>query len=271
MSKRIDRMLKWIEANPYQVYGDRNDELSDDQAAMILAGNFTDFDESWCEVEWSAGDYADWSDWESNFADEFGLEDWDSVSEHIKQLCLENRFLDCSDLLRTCCRNWTGHVCARLKDSRGNYIEFPSSYDHDDNATRARYLSIYCGIKGDPECAYDGTYLTALGRVDLWQIYSEQAKPEYVKLIKGQCFTIGHEPMNGSGTCANDQFMSDKPRVFAAEFFVDGKRGYGVQDIYGFVGESWSNDLHHMTAQDFLNLGVTQKVTIPADHATLSP
>jgi hypothetical protein len=27
------------------------------------------------------------------------------------------------------------------------------------------------------------------------------------------------------------------------ELVVDGRRGYGIQDIYGFVGEVWRNQL----------------------------
>ena len=243
-TKRMARMLAWIEANPYEVYGDYRDTVSDEQAQMIIAGEFDKFWESWCEVEFNASDYAYWADWEQEFADEFGLEDWDSVSETIKEVCYQNRVTDCSDLLSTCLKNWRGHVCARLLHSNGDAIEFPSPYEHDDNAKRARFLAMFCGIHGDSEATYDGTYLTALGRVDLKQILDDGKAHEFVTLEAGKCFTIGHEPWNGSGTCANDQYKG-KRRTFRADFFVDGQRGYGVDSIFGLTGQCWQHDLHH--------------------------
>lgn len=125
MSKRMSRMLKWIEANPYEVFGDYRDTVTDEQAKMIISGKFDSFWESWSETEFNATDYVDWSSWEQEFADEFGLDDWDSVSETVKQVCYENRMTDCSDLLRTCLRNWRGHCCARLLHGNGEAIEFP--------------------------------------------------------------------------------------------------------------------------------------------------
>ena len=243
MSKRLERMFKWIDANPYCVYGAYNDEIDDKSANLILAGDFEGFYESWSEVEFNATDYIDWSDWEKEFAKEFGYDSWDDISEHIQQIAIENRQTDCSDLLRVCLRNWRGHVCARLINGKGEFIEFPSPYEHDENALRARYLRRYCGLEGDSECNYDGTYLTAIGKADLWQILQEHKKPEYITLKKGACFTIGHEPMNGSGTMANDMFNSPIERTFKAKFYIDGTSGYGIDSIYGLTGKCWSNDL----------------------------
>jgi hypothetical protein len=251
MSKRMKRMLEWIEKNPYEIYGDRNDEATDKQANFLLQGDFAAFDESFFEVEINASDYTDWCYWQKEFAVAFGFESWDLVPKNIQEICRDNRFTDCSDLLNTYLNNWNGHVCARLMDSRGDFIEFPSPYEDESNAFRARYLSRYCGIKGDSEAAYDGTFLTALGRIDLLDIYKSQTKPEYVKLEKGSCFTIGVEPSNGSGTCNNDQFESETPRIFKAVFYVDGKRGYGVDSIFGLTGKCWQNNLHFLDAESF--------------------
>lgn len=247
MSKRLDRMSKWIEENPYEVYGDNRDRISDKQAAMILSGDFDGFMDSWWEVEINCSDNADWSDWEKEFVREFypNLDDvsFRDLPQAIQEHAMQERQVDCSDLLETSVSNWNGHVCARLKKRNGDYIEFPNwETDAGENKRYQDYLKRMCGIDGwKAEATYPGTYLTVLGYIDLWEVMQMRKVPTKVKVSK-DCFTIGHEPCQGSGTCGIDQYQG-KPRYMDALIFVDGSRGYGVDDIFGLTGKCWSNEI----------------------------
>lgn len=243
VSKRLSRMLAWMDANQPAIYASYDDSVSDDMAQALLEGRFDDFEMEWAEWEWNAADYIDWSEWESEFADEFGYESFDDMPERIQDLARENRTYDASDYLRGCLRGWSGHVVARLCKRNGEYVEFPNYYN--DSATNRRlqsYLKRQCGINGmRADASYPGTYLSVLGSVDLWELYQSHKKPEWL-WVDSDCFTIGHEPMNGSGTMSDDKWTGPK-RKMRAEFFVDGRRGYGVDDIYGFVGSVWRHEL----------------------------
>ena len=161
----------------------------------------------------------------------------------LQDLAYENRTIDCSDLLKTSLHNWSGNVCARLIKRNGEYVEFPNGYsDPEENRKNQSYLKRHCGIDGwKADATYTGTYLTVLGKIDLLELYQSQAKPESVQL-DSDCFTIGHEPWNGSGTCGADQYKG-KPRIMRAKFFVDGQDGYGVDSIFGLTGKCWSNTI----------------------------
>jgi hypothetical protein len=241
-------MAIWIEKTPYVAYGDYNDKLNDKQAQMLINGNFEAFDESWFQVERHVSDYAEWSYWEKEFVEFFYPDidvEYGDLPQGIQDLVCETRYIDCSDLLRTCCRNWRGHVVARLKKRNGDHIEFPTSY-HDKTESRAmqHYLKTTCGIDGwKAEATYTETYLCVLGSVDLWELYQKQQKPEFIQISENNCFTIGVDSMNGSGTGGPDQYKGKK-RVMSALFFVDGQRGYGVDDIFGLTGECWQNELN---------------------------
>lgn len=243
ISKRLTRMFAWIDANPYEIFGDRNDSLTDDQANMIIRGEFDKFIEDWSEVEFNASDYIDWSDWESEFATEFGYDSFDDMPERIQDLARDNRSYDASDLFDTCLSNWSGHVCARLVKRNGDYVEFPHYYNcAADNKRMQDYLKRSCGIDGwKGEATYPSTWLTVLGKVDLRAIWKANKAPSEVYITKDD-FTIGHEPCNGSGTCGTDQYKG-KSRWMKAEFFIDGTRGYGIDSIFGLVGSCWSNEL----------------------------
>ncbi|MBO6814548.1 MAG: hypothetical protein JJ891_06795 [Rhizobiaceae bacterium] len=243
-SKRRTRMMQYLNDNPYVVYGDYRDVLPDRLAELIIAGEFDTFREEWWEIELETYDYIDWSFWESEFADAFGYENFEQVPERIKDILFDSRWVDFSGLLRTCLRNWRGNVCARPVKRSGEYIEFPCGWDPQPNAGYlARYLKDHCGID-DPwqnEAGYQDTYLTVLGTLDLEEILESGKKPTHI-IISSDDFTLGACTWNGSGTCANDQYKG-RTRKIAAEIFIDGTRGYGVQETYGLVGPCWANEI----------------------------
>jgi hypothetical protein len=246
MSKRLERLSKWIEANPYKIYADYRDCISDDQAQMLIAGEFQAFDESMWEWENHCSEFVEWSDWESEFASEAGHDEWDVMPEWLQEWALDLRFTDCSDLIETSIRQWSGHVIAWPIKRNGEYILFPCQWYQDkvENKKRRNYMRQTCGFKLNCEASYDDTRLTVLGTLDLLAIYKAQKAPTYVTIDKHD-FTLGHEPWNGAGEGYYDSYYhSDKPRRYKAKFYVDGSNpGYGVDSIFGLTGSCWRNEL----------------------------
>ncbi|MEO1748683.1 MAG: hypothetical protein AAFR27_08725, partial [Pseudomonadota bacterium] len=126
MSVRLDRLEAWAENNPYRVYADYQDSISDDQAQMILHGEFDEFAESIWEWESNCRTYCHWDEWRAEFATQAGYESWDDMPEWLQEFADERRNVDCSDLIEGAIRNWSGNVIAWLKKPNGDYIEFPA-------------------------------------------------------------------------------------------------------------------------------------------------
>lgn len=242
MSKRLERLNAWIESNPYEIYADYRDTISDEQAAMLIAGEFAAFDESIREWELSAYDYAEWHEWKSEFATQAGYDEWSDMPEWLQYHAIDRRWIDSSDMIRTAINNWQGHVTATPIKRNGDYIEFQGACGQEWDAQSARYLKRHCGI--DPrksEPTYAGTYLKALGMLNLLAIYESQRKPTHV-LLSPDVMTIGHEPLNGSGTMGDDQYKG-KARYMPAIFRVDSLDSYGVDAVFGLSGKCWQNEL----------------------------
>lgn len=243
MSKRMERLNAWINANPYQLFAHYRDCISDEQAQFLLDGEFESFNESVWEWEINASDYIDWNEWESEFASAANYDEWDSMPEWLQEFAQERRFIDSSDLIEGAIRNYSGHCIAWLFKRNGDAIEFDAWGDS--NPANTRYLKRQWNIDNrKSEATYGGTILTALGRIDLLTIYKSQRKPTHI-ILDSQTYLIGHEPWNGSGTAWSDYYSGpkNKPPV-KARFFVDGLNpGYGVDSIFGLSGQCWANDI----------------------------
>lgn len=246
---RMARLNAWIEANPYRLYADYRDTISDEQAQMLLNGEFEQFDESMWEWELNASDYIDWSEWESEFASVAGYDEFNAMPEWLQDHAQETRWIDASDLIEGAIGNWSGHVAATLIKRNGDYIEFPyygwGANDAATNKPLADYMRRHCGI--DPrasEPTYAGTYMKAIGTVDLLPIYKARRAPTHVLLSPHQT-TIGHEPLNGSGTMGDDQYKG-RTRYMRARFKVDSLDRYGIDSVFGLCGSMWRD---HMTVK----------------------
>lgn len=248
----------WSENNPYQVYGDYRDELSAEQVEMLLEDR-QKFDEAWWEVEINASDYADWSDTEKELLDEFRdriftlyrdrFDDdmdadevtWDEVPHEVQEAHEESRYVDCSDLLRTCFRNTRVNIVAIPVKRNGEEIAPPNfECDTDENRRRQRYLKDTFGMDGwKVESCYYHECLKVMGRLDLQEVY-EKGKPVAVTIGPSDSL-IFHTSWNGSGCLGSVETGTIK--TFKAGFRVDDADRYGVQQVYGFTGEVWRNDL----------------------------
>lgn len=247
MSKRLTRLASWIASNPYKIYADYRDCISDEQAQMLISGEFESFDSEMWEWEINASDYIEWAEWESEFASEAGYDEWDAMPQWLQDFAQESRWTDCSDLIESGIRQWSGHVIAWPMKRSGEYIKFPCPWynDKETNKRLADYMRKACGMKrGDIQASYSDTRLTVLGTLDLLAIYKAQRKPEFVTIDKHDV-TLGHEPWNGAGEGYFDSyFRAEKARKYRAKFYVDGKNpGYGVDSIFGLSGSCWRNEL----------------------------
>ena len=251
----LQEIAAYVERNPYRVYADYRDCISDAQAAMLLAGEFSDFDESiweWCD---NASDYADWSDLQKDVLSEFreriivafpedDLDDdssWRDMPQEVQDTFYESTSIDCSDLIESAINSYDGMIACTLYKRNGEPIEFQGAWGQAWDATAARYLKRHCGI--DPrksEPTYAGTYMKALGTVDLLQVYKTGVAPSQV-FVTPDVMTIGHERLNGSGTLGDDQYKG-KPRWFKAQFRVDATDRYGVDSVFGLTG-CWRSEL----------------------------
>lgn len=242
MSKRLDRLTAWIEANPYRLYADYRDTITDEQAQMLLDGDFESFDESMCEWEFDCSRYIEWADWESDFAEQAGYDEWDDMPEWLQDYASESRFIDASDLIEGAIRNYSGNIAATLYKRNGEPIELLGAWGQPWDKVQADYLRRHCGI--DPrksEPTYAGTYLKAIGQIDLLAIYRSQRKPRQIHMSPRQT-TIGHESLNGSGSCGDDQYKG-KARWMDATFRVDSLDRWGIDAVFGLSGHMWGTEM----------------------------
>lgn len=248
-------IAEYVESNPYKVYGDHRDCISDEQAAMLLSGRFEEFNESIWQWETNALDYADWTELQSDvlgkFRDDIAAawpdrdidddSEFDDMPQEVQDTFWENTWADCSDMIESAIRSYDGMIACTLYKRNGEAIEFQGAWGQCWDKRAAEYLKRHCGI--DPrksEPTYSGTYLKALGTIDLLEIYKSGKVPTHV-LVSADIMTIGHERLNGSGTMGDDQYKG-KPRWYRAHFRVDALDSYGVDSVFGLTG-CWRTEL----------------------------
>jgi hypothetical protein len=251
----LQEIAVYVEDNPYEVYADRNDCISDAQAAMLLAGDFESFDDSMWQWETNASDYAQWGDLQSDVLNTFGERiiaawpddeldddsDWGDMPQEVQDTFDESTCIDCSDLITSAIRAYDGMIAATLYKRNGEPIEFQGAWGQEWDKRAAEYLKRHCGInprKSEP--TYAGTYMKALGTVDLLQVYKTGVAPTHV-YVTPHVMTIGHDRLNGSGTLGDDQYKG-RPRWFKAQFRVDALDSYGVDSVFGLTG-CWRSEL----------------------------
>ena len=253
-TKRLARMVKWCNDNPAHLYADYRDELPRDMANMILQGDFDGFSESLCELEWQASEYAEfWTDWEDSFAREFGYDSWADIPDRIAELTLDYRWIDSADWLKTLCRNTRLRVNAVLHKTNGELVYGPSlQHWNRDEQRRARYIRDAFGFAATPSATaqsleiiyggYDRESAIVIGTVDLWDILESRTKPTHITVgPRDSDNLLWYEFCNGCGNMGS--LPITRTRKWPATFHVDGSRGYGVDDCYGFVGSMWAHEL----------------------------
>ena len=263
MMTEREQLLKdvaiWAENNPYVAYGDYRDELSKEQVELLLEDR-QKFDEDFWEIECRVMDYADWSDHEKELLDTFRDRifaayrdcfpddceadeiEWEELPDEITETDQECRYVDCSDVLDTMLRNTRVNIVAIPEKRNGEEIAPPNfELDAEENRKRNRYLKDTFGMDGwKAESCYYHERLKVMGRLDLREVY-EKGKPVAITIEPGDSL-IFHTSWNGSG-CLGDVETTTR-KTFKASFQCDDADKYGVQEVYGFIGEVWRNTLN---------------------------
>lgn len=257
-----DFCVKWLENNPYTVYGDYRDELSDKQIEALLDGNLEKFDELWWEVEINASDYADRDGHENELRqeimreldyDEEDLDEDGELHEIIKEAFTDAFIVDCSDLLQTCLRNTRGvHIVATLLDEHGEPYYFPQWENGDEQNEQLR--EILKDFVEDPDAAeavYSNEVLKICGTIDLSDLYERLCNhartssgvddfkmPTKIRVgPRDNDHALLHSGWQGSGSLGSIKFTREK--IFACELVNDKLLRYGVDAVYGFTGQFW--------------------------------
>lgn len=261
-----DKLLRdiaaWAEANPPKAYGDRNDTLTSEQVETLLTSREA-FDEEWWEVERHCYDYVDWDsvreeclrEFRALLADAYGLPEdfkWRDLPHEVDEALMESVWVDTSDLLDTCLRHAsrTVNIVAIPSDPNapGDDCDEPGAIhlphgnlSDEENEARQRYLAETFGIDGWAcESMYEHERLKVLGKLDLREVY-EKGTPTNIT-IDPQDSLIFHTSWNGSGCMGSP--VASKTVTLPATFEVDENRRWGVQSVYGFVGEVWRHTLN---------------------------
>lgn len=223
------------------------------------------FDESWWEVERNASDYAEWGDLKNEMIAEFGERivavypeafdlgiididqiEFNDLPEVVQDAFWSNTVVDCSDLLDTCLRNTRCNIVALVdnpdttEDPEDGIGPPNGTLDDEQNEARVKYLADTFGIDGwAAESCYYHERLKVMGRLNLRDVY-DKGRPVEVE-ISPDSQLIFHTSWNGSG-CLGD-VKATKTVAMPATFRCDDADRYGVQEVYGFVGEVWRGEL----------------------------
>lgn len=245
----------WCKENPYTVYADRDDVISDEMAEKLLdAQTVAELEEAKSDIE-NEIDEGMWNyhaqiedeqfkecvkEIELNFED---AEEKDATLEFFR----ENFKFCTSDFIKTCVRHWSGHIVATVLDKNGEPFESPCLNDHSLEEMRrlkAKWKRSFKLSKEDAEqltreTMYSGTYLKICGTIDLWDLW-EKGKPITRMKLNKHCSIIIHCGGNGSGNCWEPTINVD--RWVKVKVGLDHPR-YGVQAVYGMVGSFWRNEI----------------------------
>lgn len=240
-----NRMVAWLEKNPYKFYPYQGDQLSQHQVELLIDGNFDDFHDNWFSYTDTLYQYAIWDDIEAAFAEEFKFRsaksEWPEDKSELFDLFKQ---IDCSVLLEHNLKSTTAYVAVKPKKQSGNYIKFPhSDLSSKDNAYLNRYNKTYLGIENswDAETCYCYDSLTIIGKVDLHAWYKRGRKPDFFKFSPDD-FVLTHNYFNGSGGLGD--VVITKTRKMRYDARLDDADAYGVQQVFGFTDDCWKNQLN---------------------------
>lgn len=253
-------MSAWLLANPYVPYVHYDDCFSSEQVATLLESR-EKFDESLNDWRYSFYDYPEnWQYIESEMLDAFrerifalypddlpaDIDDadeltMDNIPDDLLDLYQADRMFDETDAIDQMFRNTRVNIVAAVRKRNGDEVNPPNGdCDADENRKRLRYLKDTFGMDGWAlESCYEHESLKVMGKLDLSEVY---AKGKPVAITFGpESHLIFHTLWNGSG-CLGD-VTSQNTVTMAAEFACDDAHRWGIQSVYGFIGEVWADTL----------------------------
>lgn len=269
----MQALQEYAEANPYKVYGDRNDTFDGDGdfiEEILDAKKLEDlqevFDEKYFSIEENVLGNYNFSDyWQEAFAEVtegFDKPDFDILSEAMQEFEINDvPPLDLTDVMETCLRNTTAHIAAVPHLPKRQCLEAPHFEQSEDCQRECidilnRICKFGMTYKGDkwPDATYPESFLNLMGTLDLVDIWRKANKGEFAV---PNAITFGPSESdsyvffasyNGSGSGFEPAFTRDV--TMRCQFRYDPKRRYGIQKTYGFVERIWKEE-HRATRIDF--------------------
>jgi len=253
----LDKVRGWLEENGYEVYADYRDELPESAVTALIAGNQEAFDEEIWSIESHFRDYLEMDYHMDACIAALKLDPEVKEDEEFIEAFDEGTWLDMTDWIRSAARNTRVHITATpytgepLKPTDRPIFEedqderlflFPHGYCSDEeNARRRQKLADVLGYTCDgEENMYEFDELKVLGTLDLFDVY-QNGMPTHITIGPDtQNEMLAHNAVNGSGGMGS--IKPTKTVTLPAMFEVDQPR-YGVDAVYGFVGEVWAREL----------------------------
>lgn len=236
--------------NPVIIYGDYQDELSNDLIDCLLESP-DKFWESACESEFQIQD--SWyeygfEDYKKEVFEACGIEEDETDSdtlESYEETIRYNFFFDFSDYWRTACQNTRVHITLEPinPETEEPFYCVHWGLDWHENMSRARALMKYFGIRNYRaiESMYAHETLKICGTLDLWDLAEKQKAPDSFRIHSGDNMLF-HTAWNGSG-CLGDVKMRKDSVVIKCTVRNDSNSKYGVDAVYGFTSRYWQEEL----------------------------
>jgi hypothetical protein len=254
--KDLERVEEWLENNGYEVYADRNDELPTEGVAELLQGNDEKFNDAISDIESNFWDYIEWDSHKDDCISALGLDEDVKEDADFIEAFDEGKWLDMSDWIKSAARNTRLHITAtpytgeplkpgeRLfeEDQDERLFLFPHGYCSDEeNDRRRQKLMDVLGVTPDGDSnMYEFDELKVLGTLDIADIIAN-GPPTHITIGPDTPNEmLAHNAVNGSGGMG--EIKPTKTVTLPAMFEVDQPR-YGVDAVYGFVGEVWARPL----------------------------
>lgn len=247
-------IVAWCEANPYTLYADYRDEVPAEVVAGVLNGDEDAVGKWLSEVEDGAWPYIEWDDTFAELRRDVEFDDADE--EEAREVFDESRWIDTSDYLDTTARYTRLHIVATPyigapgqylseEDQPEELFQFPHAYCPDgESERRAAQLREVFGIENpeEAEVCYEFDTLKVIGSLNIADVLKNGA-PTHITISPAMIDNIvTHNRVNGSGGCGTVRVT--KTVTLPAMFRVDDGDRYGVDSVFGFVGEVWRKDLH---------------------------
>jgi hypothetical protein len=256
METTARRVSDYLAEHGYTVYADYRDEIPAEWIADLLDGKREAFDEKVSDMAFDWLPYVEWDDWRDTIFSALKLPDDLKGDPELDELIREETWIDTTDWLKTAARNTrlnftaTPHMPPPLKPGERLFEEdqderlflFPhGNLTNTENERRERQLADVLGITPDEDSAmYEFDELKVLGRLDVMELI-EKGPPTHITLSPDMPNTlVTHNAVNGSGGCGEP--VITKTATLPAMFEIDQPR-YGVDAVFGFVGEVWAQEL----------------------------
>lgn len=250
-----DAVIKWMGENPYELYAHYDDELPVELIAKLLDRDpeaLNEYENELIDNNWM---YVEWDNVRSDLISALNISDEVAESDDFDELFDECKSISTGDYIETVARNTRLHIVATPyigapgeyhfeEDQEDCLLLFPHGHLYEEeNERRAKQLLDVLGVENpaEAETCYEFDTLKVMGSIDLADLI-ENGPPTHITFGPDDIDNIvTHNRVNGSGGCGTVRLT--KTVTLPAMFRVDDGDSYGVDSVFGFVGEVWRRPL----------------------------